>query len=73
VNGNLQVSERLEIRSGGSVNGDIVTRRLSIEEGAYFHGTIDMQKPDHKNEKKTYVNEAEPTKELPRAPELLPV
>ena len=73
VNGNLQVSERLEIRSGGSVNGDIVTRRLSIEEGAYFHGTIDMQKPDHKNEKKTHVNDAEPAKELPRAPELLPV
>lgn len=73
VNGNLQVSERLEIRSGGSVNGDIVTRRLSIEEGAYFHGTIDMQKPEQKFEKKTHVVEPEAAKELPRAPELLPV
>jgi cytoskeletal protein CcmA (bactofilin family) len=73
VNGNLQVSERLEIRSGGSVNGDIVTRRLSIEEGAYFHGTIDMQKPEHKLEKKTHVGEPDAAKELPRAPELLPV
>ena len=73
VNGNLQVSERLEIRSGGSVNGDIVTRRLSIEEGAYFHGTIDMQKPEQKFEKKTHVSEPEPAKELPRAPELQPV
>ncbi len=73
VNGNLQVSERLEIRSGGSVNGDIVTRRLSIEEGAYFHGTIDMQKPEHKSERKVQVSEPEPAKELPRAPELMPV
>ncbi|HLH07702.1 MAG TPA: polymer-forming cytoskeletal protein [Terriglobales bacterium] len=74
INGNLNVSERLEIRSGGSVNGDIVTRRLSIEEGAYFHGTIDMQKSsDHKGDKKPHVPEAEPAKELPRAPELQPV
>lgn len=75
VNGNLQVSERLEIRSGGCVNGDIVTRRLSIEEGAYFHGTIDMQKPEHKSEKKQqHVSEPEAAKEaLPRAPELQPV
>ena len=44
VNGNIAASERVEIRDGGSVDGDIVSPRVAIAEGAHFHGSIDMQR-----------------------------
>lgn len=45
VNGNLESGERVEIRSDGSLNGDLVTHRIYIEEGATLSGSIDVQKP----------------------------
>ncbi len=44
VKGNVQASDRLEIRKSGSLVGDIVTARVVIEDGAYFKGSIDIQK-----------------------------
>ncbi len=44
VKGNVRASDRLEIRKTGSVVGDIVTARVIIEDGAYFKGSIDIQK-----------------------------
>ena len=46
--GNLTVGDRVEIHGGGSVVGDIATRRISIEDGAHFRGSIDMRRPDPK-------------------------
>ena len=44
VNGNIAASEKVDIRDGGSVNGDIVSPRVAIAEGAHFQGSIDMQR-----------------------------
>jgi cytoskeletal protein CcmA (bactofilin family) len=44
VKGNVRAVERLEIRKTGSLIGDIVTARVVIEDGAYFKGSIDIQK-----------------------------
>ena len=44
VNGNIAASERVEIRDGGSVDGDIVSPRVAIAEGAHFRGSVDMQR-----------------------------
>jgi len=44
VNGNVTASERVEIRDGGSVDGDIVSPRVAIAEGAHFRGSVDMQR-----------------------------
>lgn len=45
VQGNLESSERVEIRCDGSLTGDLITRRIYIEEGATLNGSIDVQKP----------------------------
>jgi cytoskeletal protein CcmA (bactofilin family) len=42
--GNVNASERVEIRENGSVDGDIVAPRVAIAEGAHFRGSIDMQR-----------------------------
>ena len=44
VNGNVTASEKVDIRDGGSVDGDIISPRVAIAEGAHFRGTVDMQK-----------------------------
>lgn len=46
VKGNLQASDRVDIRNEGSLTGDVVAQRISIEDGAFFKGGIDIQKPN---------------------------
>jgi cytoskeletal protein CcmA (bactofilin family) len=40
--GNIRVRDRVEIKRDGEVIGDITTARLSIEDGAYFKGSIEI-------------------------------
>lgn len=50
VRGNINASDRVDIRSEGSLTGDVAAARISIEDGAYFKGGIDIRKPgDAKN------------------------
>jgi cytoskeletal protein CcmA (bactofilin family) len=44
VRGNLTASDRVDIRSDGSLTGDVVAARISIEDGAFFKGGIDIRK-----------------------------
>jgi len=48
VRGNLTASDRVDIRSDGSLTGDVVAARISIEDGAFFKGGIDIRKADSK-------------------------
>ena len=42
VEGNIQVTERTEMRKSAVVTGDVQTRRIAIEEGAYFKGKLEI-------------------------------
>ncbi|MGD0932264.1 MAG: polymer-forming cytoskeletal protein [Candidatus Korobacteraceae bacterium] len=48
VRGNMIASDRVDIRGEGSLTGDVVAQRISIEDGAYFKGGIDIRKPGQK-------------------------
>jgi cytoskeletal protein CcmA (bactofilin family) len=56
VRGNVTASDRVDIRSEGSLTGDVTAQRISIEDGAFFKGGIDIRKPGS-NEK---ASEAKP-------------
>ncbi len=43
VRGNMTASDRVDIRGEGSLTGDVVAQRISIEDGAYFKGGIDIR------------------------------
>jgi cytoskeletal protein CcmA (bactofilin family) len=61
VTGNVSATEKVDLRDNGSVEGDIVSPRVAIAEGAHFRGTIDMQR------------KAEPVRPAaPPAPEVKP-
>jgi len=59
VRGNMTASDRFDIRSEGSLTGDIVAQRVSIEEGAFFKGGIDIRKPGQKANGDTKESAAE--------------
>jgi len=44
VTGNVTASDKVDIRDGGSVDGDIISPRVAIAEGAHFRGSVDMQR-----------------------------
>jgi cytoskeletal protein CcmA (bactofilin family) len=48
VRGNVNASDRVDIRSEGSLVGDVIAQRISIEDGAFFKGGIDIRKPTGK-------------------------
>jgi cytoskeletal protein CcmA (bactofilin family) len=46
IQGNVEASDRLDIRKDAKLVGDIRTARIVIEDGAYFKGSIDIVKPE---------------------------
>ena len=48
LEGNVRAADRVEIRKTGSLEGDLVTARIAIEEDAVFRGSIDIVKPGAK-------------------------
>jgi cytoskeletal protein CcmA (bactofilin family) len=48
VMGDVSAGERVDIRAGGSLTGDVTTVRVSIEDGAFFRGGIDIRREDPK-------------------------
>ncbi|HJY86010.1 MAG TPA: polymer-forming cytoskeletal protein [Candidatus Acidoferrales bacterium] len=58
VKGNLRARDRIEIKKDGSVIGDLNTARIMIEDGAYFKGSIEIDRTAEKDadlEKATYT------------------
>ena len=48
VRGNVSASDRVDIRAEGALSGDVSAARISIEDGAFFKGGIDIRKADSK-------------------------
>jgi|SRR5215831_15667950 len=46
VEGDIQASDRLELFRSGSVEGEVSTARISIEDGALFKGRLNISKPE---------------------------
>jgi cytoskeletal protein CcmA (bactofilin family) len=47
VQGNIQCSDRLDIRSEGALTGDVVTQRISVEDGAILKGSVQVRAVEH--------------------------
>jgi cytoskeletal protein CcmA (bactofilin family) len=48
VRGNVTATDRVDIRAEGALTGDVAAARISIEDGAFFKGGIDIRKADAK-------------------------
>jgi cytoskeletal protein CcmA (bactofilin family) len=50
VSGNIECSDRVDIRSEGSVTGDVSTMRISVEDGAVLKGGIQVRSGEQKQQ-----------------------
>ncbi|MGA9528210.1 MAG: polymer-forming cytoskeletal protein [Terriglobales bacterium] len=48
VQGNVDCADRLDIRNEGTLTGDVVTHRISVEEGAILKGGVEVRHPEKK-------------------------
>lgn len=48
IRGNVVASDRVDIRAEGALTGDVAAARISIEDGAFFKGGIDIRKAEPK-------------------------
>src|SRR5438093_8777298 len=69
VTGNVTASDKVDIRDNGSVDGDIVSRRVAIAEGAHFRSSVDMQRKGGAGQPKTDVKPATPQAATPQQPQ----
>jgi cytoskeletal protein CcmA (bactofilin family) len=66
VHGNISVRERVEIHKTGHVVGDLIAPGISIEDGAYFKGKIEILREGE------HEPECPPTPQSPSQPVALP-
>ncbi len=64
VHGNVECSDRLDLRSEGSLTGDVTTHRISVEDGAILKGSIQVKSSENKSQHK---HEAQKQQEAPKA------
>jgi cytoskeletal protein CcmA (bactofilin family) len=57
VRGDVEVVEKIAIREQGSLIGNIKSAGISIDDGAYFKGSIDIMRPEPKVTTKPVKNE----------------
>jgi len=50
LEGSIQASDRVDLKQSAIVVGDVVTQRISIDEGACIKGSIEIQKDALKKE-----------------------
>ncbi|MGB9446297.1 MAG: polymer-forming cytoskeletal protein, partial [Candidatus Acidiferrum sp.] len=48
LKGNVSAKQRVQIKKDGSVTGDLTTAQIVIEDGAYFKGSIEIEKSGEK-------------------------
>jgi cytoskeletal protein CcmA (bactofilin family) len=48
VTGNVTASEKVDIRDGATVEGDVASPKVAIAEGAQFRGSVDMKQAPRK-------------------------
>jgi cytoskeletal protein CcmA (bactofilin family) len=65
VQGNVECADRLDIRSEGVLSGDVITHRISVEEGAMIKGGVEVRNPEKKDQKSHSQNQSK--QEAPKA------
>jgi len=67
VQGNVEAADRLDIRSEGVLSGDVITHRISVEEGAILKGGVEVRNPEKKEQKTQVQVQAQNKPEPPKA------
>ena len=67
VKGNVRAKNRIEIKKDGSVEGDLTTPQILIEDGAFFKGSIEIERSVEKEAPKSGLSQAPTASNTPKA------
>jgi len=67
VQGNVECADRLDLRSDGALTGDVITHRISVEEGAILKGGVEVRTPEKKAQTQNQPKQEAPKQEAPKA------
>ena len=67
VKGNVRARKRIEIKKDGSVEGDLTTPQILVEDGAFFKGSIEIERSAEKEGPKNAFSETPPASHTPKA------
>jgi len=73
VKGNIECSDRVDIRGEGSVTGDVSTMRISVEDGAVLKGGIEVRSGDQKKNQQSKSNDQKSSQPEPEHAMAAPV
>src|SRR6267143_2118358 len=68
VKRNVSAKGKIEVKKEGSVNGDLTTAQIIIEDGAYFKGSIEIEKSAEKEGDKNVFSRTESAPASPASP-----
>lgn len=60
VQGNVECADRLDIRNEGVLSGDVITHRISVEEGAILKGGVEVRHSEKKEQTTQQPNQNKP-------------
>jgi cytoskeletal protein CcmA (bactofilin family) len=63
LHGNVETSDKIDIRKEAKLVGDLKTARISIEDGAYFKGNIDIVRTDRPAQSSSKAQAAAPAQQ----------
>lgn len=55
IRGNVTASEAVDIRMEGSLTGDVSSKRINLEDGAFFKGNIDVRRQERAERVSSFV------------------
>jgi cytoskeletal protein CcmA (bactofilin family) len=67
VQGNVECADRLDLRSESQLSGDVITHRISVEEGAVLKGGIEVRDPEKEKKDQKAPEHAQHKQEAPKA------
>lgn len=67
IQGNVDATDKIDIKKEAKLVGDIKTSRIVIEDGAYFKGSIDISKPNSARPQTQAVGSTTPGTQQPLA------
>lgn len=67
VKGNVRAKKRIKIKKDGSVTGDLITAEILIEDGAFFKGSIEIDKGVEKGAPQSALLDPASTSTSPKA------
>lgn len=67
VKGNVRAKNRIEIKKDGSVTGDLTTPQILIEDGAFFKGSIKIDRSAEKEAHKSAFSRVASSSTAPKA------